>query len=168
MPARPAAFLALLALLASGCAQQNHRPGVGPVDAAVHVPALTARGGARVTTITRPPPRDLTHDEIATRSWRTMTIPLPVDGTWHGPIYGRTHRWSPPTTPRRRGEFPTLESATDLDDPFDAVGEALATPFKAIADAALFLPRLALIPPLRQMRSPDDPYDRVPQFRTAP
>lgn len=98
-----------------------------------------------------------------------MTLAVPVDGTWHGPLYGNTSRWSPPTTPRRRGQYPTVESATDLDTPFDSVGEALATPFKALADAALFIPRLLVIPPTRQYVSPaDQPYDRIPAQSPIP
>lgn len=165
MTRRSAALLPLLAAL--GCAQQNHRSSIGPVDAGVRLPALSEHAAARLAPLGRQYPRPAAHDEIAQRSWRTFTLAVPVDGTWHTPLYGQTRRWSPPTTPRRRGEHPTLESALDLDKPFDAVGEALATPFKALADSALLLPRLVAMPPTRQKRSPGaQPYDRLPPAGT--
>ncbi|MBM4108882.1 MAG: hypothetical protein FJ255_08765 [Phycisphaerae bacterium] len=152
-------------LLGAGCAEQNHRLNVGPIGGGAHVPALTARGGARATTIARADPRPTAHDEIAQRRWEETTLTLPVDGTWHGPLYGNTHRWSI-DTPRRRGDYPTVESAAALDDPFGTVGETLATPFKALGDVALFVPRLIATPPTRQKRSPaDEAYDRLPPSR---
>lgn len=162
MSARRTLVALLASLAAAGCAEQNHRLNVGPIDGGAHLPALTTRGGARATTIAKFSPRPIADDEIARRSWRETTIVIPVDGTWHGPLYGNTHRWSP-DTPRRRGDFPTLETATALDDPFDSVGETTATPFKALGDVALFVPRLIAMPPTRQKRSPaDEAYDRVP------
>jgi hypothetical protein len=103
--------------------------------------------------------------DVHRSNWKPVTLLVPVDGTDHTYL-GRTDLPCTVATARQRGEFPTGESAIDLDgDTGDVQAyEAVEAPFWAAGDAILLVPRLVgwIMANKVDAVSPDINYERYP------
>lgn len=165
--ARPLALAALASCLAAGCVHRNERLTIGPVtgpqDGGVLLPALGGDPAQAVPTDASAPPPPA-EPSLAVRSWPAVTVSAPVDGTWHRPLYGRPF-FGAPATPRRAGDFPTIDDAMLTDPREGIISESMGGPLKAGADAALLPIRLVVVPPWKELRSPSiGAYDRQPRY----
>lgn len=162
----PLTAVALAACALSGCVDTNDRLPVGdtlivegiapPVVAAVDAPPATPRpdDGPSVIGLQR-------------ENWASRPFEVPFDGTRHHPHYRGELRYTDQIA-RQRNEYPTLSSALDLNGDeygssawWDRLGEVVVTPFFALGEGLLIVPKLVGEPPALEEWSPSEPYERA-------
>lgn len=152
-------FLFSLALLAlplalTGCTHQYNDRGYVGVDPDLVAPSSE---GSRDST------NALNRDQ-----WSTTTVYIPVDGTAHRPTYNSNRR---PTqvTARQRGEYPTIQTALELEeDSIDAqIAEAPIALGRAVIDAVSIPGGLVMYHQGMTRWSPDISYQRVQRQETV-
>lgn len=148
-----------------GCAASNERSVIGD---ATEIPAISASGS----------PEPLAADDgpslssLDRSAWARTQVLVPVDGAYHQPTYRHDYR-EMLFTARQRGEFPTPETALELDGkPERAIlGEEIAESGGGAIVAALdgiSMPvQILLAPPTTTRRSPRWNYQRWPAPVTA-
>lgn len=167
MRTTPCLLLTLIPL--AGCVDQNARSVLGdstPVESLAESPAVPS-------TFTDDPP-SLT--SLSRDHWPATEVLVPVDGVGHRPTYRGQPPYALHRLPRQRGEFPTAETALDLDGhPSRVLGaenatETVAAPLGAAVDAVLIPPRLIVEPQWTTQRSPAWSFQRWPgpAARTLP
>ncbi|MBU6413354.1 MAG: hypothetical protein KGS45_07755 [Planctomycetes bacterium] len=115
--ARPAVTVAALAAFAAmfaGCNRQNHSLKLGQAleletfrtTAVEPAATLAVPTGVLANATTQTGMRD---------AWAQTEVEVPNDGVYHRPLY-KTEYSRVKYTPRNRGEFPTAETALDLQD----------------------------------------------------
>lgn len=159
---RPPALAMLLILpLLGGCfKERNTRPYLSQDIGLTTLEPETALASADV------PSRRGSLD-LYRRNWPTQTFLVPVDGTDH--LYlGRTDSTCTTSTARQRREYPTGETALELDGGSGGrqVFEAVEAPFWAAGDAILLLPRYVywIVVNRAAAVSPDIDYVRYPTW----
>lgn len=142
------------AVLLPGCVGQTHDLRLGGVQ---EIETFAPRSEPLETS-------PLSDPSLAQRPWPEMTLLVPNDGVRNRPVY-RTQYLFLNQNRRQRGEFPTPESALDLET--GAYGEHLLDAFVihdagSVVDGGILLPRLFLYPPWTRRGSPRITYDRAP------
>lgn len=142
------------AVLLPGCIGQTHDLRLGGVQ---EIETFAPPGEPLATS-------PLSDPSLAQRPWPEMTLLVPNDGIRNRPVY-RTQYLFLNQNRRQRGEFPTPESALDLET--GAYGEHLLDAFVihdagSVVDGGILLPRLVMYPPWKRRGSPRIAYDRAP------
>lgn len=166
----PAALVVAALSALSGCAAPND--GLTLADR-VALEALSP--GAAQQPFPRPRPAagdapSLRADTLDRAHWAVRPILVPIDGTAHQPTYATGPSYAH-STPRQRGEFPTLDSVLDLGDRESAwaeVYEGFAWPFWAGVDLALMPARMVMQEPWSTVQSPPGPRARAPLGTQTP
>ncbi len=150
--------------LLSACVDSNSRTTIGQT---ITLPALEP---------SRPIPEEYPQDGpslagLDRSNWGAMTFLVPVDGTHHRPTYADA-LFLTDVTRRQRGEYPTIESALDLDGSEQGTtashqrfAEGFIVPARAMLDAVTIPVRLIGEPQTWEMVSPRDSYERQPTNR---
>ena len=103
-----------------------------------------------------PPAPETKTTKLDRSNWPTTYFFVPGQEIVHQPTYVG-HLPAPATTPRQRGEFPTIEDAGDVStsDPSRQAQakQGLIAPVYALGDALLLIPRAVITPPDTQVRS---------------
>ncbi|MBL8756829.1 MAG: hypothetical protein JNK35_00190 [Phycisphaerae bacterium] len=160
---------AVVAVL-SGCAAPND--GLSVADR-VALEALSPGAAQQPFPKPRPAAGDapsLRADSLDRAHWAVRPILVPIDGTAHQPTYATGPSYAR-STPRQRGEFPTLDSVLDLGDRESAwaeVYEGFAWPFWAGVDLALMPARMVMHEPWSTVQSPTGPRARAPLGTQTP
>lgn len=102
-------------------------------------------------------------------NWRSQQFMVPIDPTLHHPTYREEVRYANETA-RQRGERPTADSSLELsgDTGDERLAEAFVSPFFAIGEAFLIVPRLFIEPQSTIVASPSLPYGRGKSDRLIP
>lgn len=152
--------LAPLALLPA-CVDSNSRTTIGET---VVLPAMEP---------SPPVPAQYSQDAPSTAhldrgTWQPTIFLVPVDGTHHRPTYADP-LFLTDATRRQRGEFPTIESALDLDGSEfgpeasqERFSEGVLVPARAFLDAVAMPVRLVGEPQTWELVSPKFDYQRRP------
>jgi len=150
----------------AGCVDSNSRVTVGET---VRLPAMEA--SATIPDEYPQDSRSLTGLDRA--NWASSTFLVPVDGTHHRATYADP-LFLTDSTRRQRGEFPSIESALDLDGSefgsdaaADRFGEGFAVPARAFVDAISIPVRLIGEPQTWEYVSPRHNYERQPLVRST-
>ncbi len=143
--------------LACGCADLNSRPVLGGRTALPAVTPSREAGGGHG--------RDVASVRSWDRSnWGSTVVVVPVDGTVHAPTYARGRLYDLEPT-RRKGLYPTVESAMELDEPGSRLmrgAEVVAQPFRGLVEVGLMPVRAVVSPPWSRRQSPAGVYKRQP------
>lgn len=157
-----------LALLAGGCVDRNDRLVIGDL----HTPEAVQAGDAAPETAR---PDDAPSLRGLDRShWAPSDYAAAYDGTRHRPHYRTDLRFTN-VTARQLNRYPTLLSALELNgDEFDGerdgrawaqrLAEVGAAPFHAALEGVLIAPKLIGEPQTLEEWSPDERYERRPNW----
>ena len=165
-PARAATLaIATLAAALSGCVDTNSRTVLGENQEIASfepwkgLPAEYPVDGVSVLGVDR-------------ANWAPSVFMVPVDGTYHRPTYA-DGLFLTNVTRRQRGEYPTLESAMDMDgsefgDTADCqrFEEGFLVPLRALAEGIAIPVRLIGEPQTWEYVSPRHNYERWPKTRS--
>jgi len=151
--------------LLAGCVDSNSRATVGEsivlpaMQPSAPIPDEYPQDGSSLTGLDR-------------SNWTAMTFLVPVDGTHHRPTYADAF-FIADVTRRQRGEYPTLESALDLDGSKygdcasqQRFAEGFLVPARAMLDAVAMPVRLVGEPQTWEYVSPKISYERQPKNRS--
>ena len=152
------AIVMLAPVVLAGCiSTENDDPSIG---GKVHLEFMDPSPPPALDPPPPPPSAPLTRIDRA--DWQPVLLAVPNRVIAHGRPYASRIGWTRATR-RQRGEYPTPESAMQLDggpSAWPQRGEAVVAPFKAAADLVLAVPRFAGPRRFGTMYSPRGAYER--------
>ncbi|MDX2146840.1 MAG: hypothetical protein SFZ23_04900 [Planctomycetota bacterium] len=148
--------LGLLSL--PGCVKENHRLSIGRDE--VHLEALEPEAAQATMPLelsqTPSEPLSIAPRGLERREWTGLAVNVPQDLTRHRPTYARRFFRLPQETARQRGEYPTPETALELEG--EREGERMLDalvfqPLNVAGDTILLVPRMVWFAPWKERGS---------------